>query len=151
MKHAHTVYKIALGVLLLVACPLIHAQAPAAQSEARIAHLEAENAKLRQQVRQPAVSQAKEILTPEEKILNELFTEMFSTRTAGGDEVVNLLHKYGFVHKGPVPTFPADATAAQSKVRLCGLVNDLLKLAKTNTQAAAIVTKFNLSQLKFAK
>jgi len=55
MKHAHTVYKIALGVLLLVACPLIHAQAPAAQSEARIAHLEAENAKLRQQVRQPAV------------------------------------------------------------------------------------------------
>ena len=151
MKHTHTVYKIALGTLLLLTCPSIHAQAPSAQSEVRIAQLEAENARLRQQVRQPASSQAKQNLTPEEKILDNLFTEMFSTRTAGGDEIVNLLHKYGFVHKGSVPTFPADATAEQSKERLRGLVNDLLQLAKTNRQAAAIVTKFNLSKLKLAK
>jgi len=151
MKHVHTVHKFALGVILSVACPSIHAQALTAQSEARIAQLEAENAKLRQQVRQPVESQAKQNLTPEEKILDNLYTEMFSTRTEGGDEVVNLLHKYGFVHKGPVPTFPADATAEQSKERLRGLVNDLLKLAKTNKQASAIVTKFNLSKLKLAK
>ena len=99
----------------------------------------------------PSVSQWKQNLTPEEKILDNLFTEMFATRTAGGEDVVNLLHKYGFVHKGPVPTFPAEATAEQSKERLRGLVNDLLKLAKTNKQAAAIVTKFNLSKLKLAK
>jgi len=93
----------------------------------------------------------KEHLTAKEQILMDVFWEMFSTRTSGGEAVVDLLHKYGFVHKGPYATISAGATPEQSRERLRGLSKDLVKLAKSNWQAAAIVGKFNLARFAVGK
>ena len=92
-----------------------------------------------------AVTQEKLNLTAEEQVLRNLFTEMYIRRNAGGDEMINLLIKYGISRKGV--WIPTDATSEQSKDRLRNLTSDLLQLAHTNEQAAALVTKFNLAIL----
>ena len=91
----------------------------------------------------PAVTQEKLHLTAEEQVLRNLFTEIYFARNAGGDDIIRLLTKYGISRKGV--WIPADATTGQSKDRLLNLSNDLLQLAHTNKQAAALAEKFNLA------